>query len=252
MRAMGVTLVLRGDDHLANTPRQLLILEALGLPVPRYGHLPLLLGADGTPLSKRDGAAGLHDLREQGYLPGALCNYLVRLGHACAPDEWLEAGGDARAFRPAAGSRSAARFDEAQLRHWQREAVHGADRRRARWRGWARGSTPLRRRRAQGRVRRRRAWQPAVSRRRRAPGRVVCERTAWPGADAQAAIADAGPSSSRQAADEWASNGGRTSRHWTRAVRAATGRKGAALYQPLRAALTGMHPRARSSRRWSR
>ena len=87
--AMGITLVLRGDDHLANTPRQLLLLEALGMPLPEYGHLPLVLTPSGTPLSKREGAASLTDLRAQGYLPAAICNYLVRLGHACGHDGWL-------------------------------------------------------------------------------------------------------------------------------------------------------------------
>ena len=120
---MGITLVLRGDDHLANTPRQILLLEALGRPAPQYGHLPLLLGASGAPLSKRDGAASLRDLRSQGYLPGALRNYLVRLGHACGHDGWLETAEMPRYFDLARSSRSAAHFDEAQLRHWQREAL---------------------------------------------------------------------------------------------------------------------------------
>jgi glutamyl-tRNA synthetase len=121
--AMGITLVLRGDDHLANTPRQIMLLEALAMPVPRYGHLPLLLGPSGAPLSKREGAASLGDLRAQGYLPGALRNYLVRLGHACPAEGWLETGEMAQHFDLGRSSRSAAHFDEAQLRHWQREAV---------------------------------------------------------------------------------------------------------------------------------
>ncbi len=65
----GVTHLLRGDDHLSNTPRQLLILQALDLPAPRYGHLALLTGEDGAPLSKRHAAQSLRGLREQGYLP---------------------------------------------------------------------------------------------------------------------------------------------------------------------------------------
>src|SRR4029079_3911426 len=84
--AMGITLVLRGDDHLANTPRQLLLLEALDMRQPGYGHLPLVLTPSGSPLSKRDGAASLTDLRDQGYLPGALRNYLLRLGHSIDRD----------------------------------------------------------------------------------------------------------------------------------------------------------------------
>ena len=85
---MAITHVLRGEDHVANTPRQLLLLEALGLPAPAYGHLPLLLGADGAPLSKRRGSASVGDLRDAGYLPEAVSNYLLRLGHAGAPDDW--------------------------------------------------------------------------------------------------------------------------------------------------------------------
>src|SRR5690606_32374546 len=69
---MGVTLVLRGDDHMTNTPRQMLILQALNLPVPRYAHVALLLGMDGAPLSKRHGDTSVRELRERGYLPGAL------------------------------------------------------------------------------------------------------------------------------------------------------------------------------------
>ncbi|MFM7626462.1 MAG: glutamate--tRNA ligase, partial [Gammaproteobacteria bacterium] len=78
----GVTVVLRGEDHLSNTPRQLLIAEALGLRAPAYGHLSLITGADGAPLSKRLGAKTLRELRETGYLPVALVNHLYRLGHS--------------------------------------------------------------------------------------------------------------------------------------------------------------------------
>ena len=77
---MGITHVIRGDDHLNNTPRQINILRALGVEPPRYAHLPMILGEDGQKLSKRHGAASVTDYREQGYLPEALINYLVRLG----------------------------------------------------------------------------------------------------------------------------------------------------------------------------
>ena len=69
---MGITHVLRGEDHLTNTPRQLLVLEALKLRAPTYGHLSLLVGADGSPLSKRHGATSVREFRERGYLPVAL------------------------------------------------------------------------------------------------------------------------------------------------------------------------------------
>ncbi|MFO8152277.1 glutamate--tRNA ligase [Thioalkalivibrio sp.] len=77
---MGISHVIRGDDHLNNTPRQINILKALGVEPPRYGHLPMILGPDGTKLSKRHGAVSVMVYREEGYLPEALLNYLVRLG----------------------------------------------------------------------------------------------------------------------------------------------------------------------------
>ncbi|WP_295884920.1 glutamate--tRNA ligase [uncultured Thiohalocapsa sp.] len=77
---MGITHVIRGDDHVNNTPRQLNILRALGREPPRYAHVPMILGSDGTRLSKRHGAVSVVAYRDQGYLPEALINYLVRLG----------------------------------------------------------------------------------------------------------------------------------------------------------------------------
>ncbi|HEX7117087.1 MAG TPA: glutamate--tRNA ligase [Steroidobacter sp.] len=120
---MGVTLVLRGDDHMTNTPRQILLLEALGLRVPEYAHVALLLGLDGAPLSKRHGAVSLRELRERGYLPGALRNHLVRLGHTTKSDAWLTEEAMLEEFDIARLGRAAAKFDEAQLRHWQKLAV---------------------------------------------------------------------------------------------------------------------------------
>jgi glutamyl-tRNA synthetase len=77
---MGVTHVIRGDDHLNNTPRQINLLRALGAPPPAYAHVPMILGPDGTKLSKRHGAVSVLQYQQQGYLPDALLNYLVRLG----------------------------------------------------------------------------------------------------------------------------------------------------------------------------
>ena len=77
---MGITHVVRGDDHLTNTPRQIPIFEALGFAVPRFGHLPMILGADKTRLSKRHGATSIMAYKDMGYLPDAMVNYLVRLG----------------------------------------------------------------------------------------------------------------------------------------------------------------------------
>ena len=106
---MGITHVLRGEDHLTNTPRQLLVLEALGLRAPTYGHLSLLVGADGAPLSKRHGATSVREFRERGYLPVALANHLFRLGHSSSENGVLAPEHMARAFhrqasRPRAGA----------------------------------------------------------------------------------------------------------------------------------------------------
>lgn len=77
---MHITHVVRGDDHLTNTPRQVPIFQALGYPVPRFGHLPMILGSDKARLSKRHGATSIMAYKDMGYLPDALVNYLVRLG----------------------------------------------------------------------------------------------------------------------------------------------------------------------------
>lgn len=119
----GVTQLLRGDDHLSNTPRQLLILRALDLPVPQYGHLALLTGADGAPLSKRNRAVSLRGLRETGLLPQALLNQLFRLGHSCAHNELLSLDEMAEAFDTTHLQRSPAHFDRSQLLVWQKETA---------------------------------------------------------------------------------------------------------------------------------
>ncbi len=84
---LGITHVIRGDDHVNNTPRQILIYQALGEPLPRYGHLPMILGPDKTRLSKRHGAMSVLEYREMGYLPHALLNALVRVGWSYGDQE---------------------------------------------------------------------------------------------------------------------------------------------------------------------
>lgn len=84
---MGITHVIRGDDHLTNTPRQIPIFRALGYAVPQFGHLPMILGSDKTRLSKRHGATSILAYREMGYLPEAMINYLVRLGWSFGDQE---------------------------------------------------------------------------------------------------------------------------------------------------------------------
>lgn len=120
---MGITDLLRGEDHLANTPRQLLVLRAVALAPPRYGHLPLVLGADGAPLSKRRGDVGLAALREQGVLPAALVNYLARFGHRLEDDTLLSLEDLAARFSTGRLARAGARYDPAQLLHWQHRAL---------------------------------------------------------------------------------------------------------------------------------
>ena len=78
--AMGITHVIRGDDHLSNTPRQVMVYEALGAPVPVFAHISMILGADGKKLSKRHGATSVEEFRDEGYLPDAFVNYLTLLG----------------------------------------------------------------------------------------------------------------------------------------------------------------------------
>ena len=124
---MGVTHVLRGEDHLANTPRQLLLLQALDLPAPRYGHLSLIVGQGGAPLSKREGGGSVKELREEGILPGALLNYMARLGHTYASHALLDLTALAKDFDLARIGHSPAHFDHQQLEHWQGEAVRQAN-----------------------------------------------------------------------------------------------------------------------------
>lgn len=120
---MGVTHVLRGEDHLTNTPRQILILQALGLRVPMYGHISMIVGADGAPLSKRTGSQSVRELRANGYFPLAVVNYLARLGHAYESNGYMSFAELAAAFDVKRLGRSPARHDVNQLVHWQREAV---------------------------------------------------------------------------------------------------------------------------------
>jgi glutamyl-tRNA synthetase len=114
---MGITDVVRGDDHLSNTPKQLLVLAALDHDPPRYAHLPLLHGPDGRKLSKRHGAASVQELRDAGYLPAAVRNYLALLGWGADDDTTLMSTGDlVGRFRVEDVGRAAAIFDERKLR----------------------------------------------------------------------------------------------------------------------------------------
>ncbi len=112
---MGVSHVIRGDDHFTNTARQLQIYHAMGWPEPVFAHLPMILGPDGTKLSKRHGALGVDAYRDMGYLPDAMRNYLLRLGWAHGDDEIISTEQAIEWFDLAGIGKSAARFDFAKL-----------------------------------------------------------------------------------------------------------------------------------------
>jgi glutamyl-tRNA synthetase len=236
---MGVTDVLRGEDHLSNTPRQLLLLRALGLAAPRYGHLPLLLDAGGAPQSKRRGSVTLTQLRNRGYLPAALANYLLRLGHHGAPDGWLDAAEMPRHFDPGRLGRAPAHFDAAQLDHWQREAVLRLDGAAAV--RWLAAELP-----ADWGADRRASFAALLKGNMLLPGDARDWLAVLGGAlpplapDAAQAIAEAGPGFFDAALAGYAETGGDLAALADRLKRS-TGRKGKALFMPLRFALTGRH-----------
>ncbi len=114
---MGITDVIRGDDHLSNTPKQAMVLEALGHAPPRFVHLPLLHGPDGKKLSKRHGAASVQELRDSGYLPSAVRNYLALLGWGTDDDTTIMSTGElVKRFDVSRIGRASAIFDEQKLR----------------------------------------------------------------------------------------------------------------------------------------
>ncbi len=124
---MTVTHVVRGEDHLTNTPRQLLLLDALDLPRPQYAHISMITGSDSSPLSKRHGSLSVASLREAGFLSGAIINFLARMGHYYGHDEYLDLQQLAEQFDSGRLSRAPAAYDDARLLYWQREAVNHAD-----------------------------------------------------------------------------------------------------------------------------
>jgi glutamyl-tRNA synthetase len=123
---MGVTHIIRGDDHLNNAFRQLAIVRAMGWPEPTYAHIPLIHGPDGAKLSKRHGALGVHDYREMGFLPEALFNYLLRLGWGHGDDEIISKEQAIAWFDLPQVGKSPSRFDIKKLEslngHYIREA----------------------------------------------------------------------------------------------------------------------------------
>jgi glutamyl-tRNA synthetase len=124
---MQITHVIRGDDHVNNTPRQINLFRALGYEVPRYAHLPMIHGSDGAKLSKRHGAVSVLEFREMGILPDALLNYLLRLGWSLGDQEIFSRSDMIRLFDIANVSRSAANFDPAKLRWVNQQHIIDAD-----------------------------------------------------------------------------------------------------------------------------
>jgi glutamyl-tRNA synthetase len=125
---MGITHVIRGDDHLNNTPRQMNMLRALGATLPAYAHVPMILGADGAKLSKRHGAVSVLQYQEEGYLPDALLNYLVRLGWSHGDQEVFTREEMIAAFDIAQVGKAASAFNGEKLlwlnqQHMMRDSV---------------------------------------------------------------------------------------------------------------------------------
>ncbi|MAZ44013.1 MAG: glutamate--tRNA ligase [Legionellales bacterium] len=116
---MGVTHAFRGEDHITNTPRQLMLLEALDLKAPTYGHFPIILGMDGKPLSKRNGSQSVVDLRAKGYLPEAILNYVARLGHSYESTDFMTTEDLGKNYQLSRVGTAPAKFDLDQLNYWQ-------------------------------------------------------------------------------------------------------------------------------------
>jgi len=227
--AMGVTHVLRGDDHLTNTPRQLLLLDALRMRRPDYGHVGLLVGVDGAPLSKRHGSTSVSEFRERGFLSDALLNHLFHLGHTGDVEGWVAASDMPAHFRPEHLGRAAARFDEAQLIHWQKETLQ---RMSATEIGeWLGSNQPA----ALIELIRHNVVMPADA----APWTAVVDGDLPPLGDPEKrVIAAAGPGFFAAAADALQESGADL-KMLTTLLKERTGRKGAELFMPLRVALTG-------------
>jgi glutamyl-tRNA synthetase len=196
---------------------------------PGYGHVGLLVGADGAPLSKRHGSTSVQEFRERGFLPAAILNHLVRLGHTSDIEGWLPIADMPAHFRPEHLGRAPARFDESQLAHWQKEAVERMSAAQiGDWLGSGDSAEFVE-------LVRHNVVLPADA----APWRAVVRGDLPPlGRDEQSVIAAAGPEffAAAAAAFEQSSS---DLKQLTKILKERTGRKGADLYMPLRVALTG-------------
>jgi glutamyl-tRNA synthetase len=124
---MEITHVIRGDDHLTNTFRQCMVYDAMGWSRPEFAHIPLIHGADGAKLSKRHGAVGALEFRDQGFLPEAVCNYLLRLGWGHGDEEFVPRERAIELFDLADVGRAASRMDYAKLSHLNGQYIRAAD-----------------------------------------------------------------------------------------------------------------------------
>ena len=124
---MNISHVIRGDDHVNNTPRQINILKALGEPLPKYAHVPIILGTDGERLSKRHGAVSVMQYCDDGYLPEALINYLVRLGWSHGDEEIFSRDQFVNWFDLTSVNRSPAKFNSEKLRWINQHYLKTAD-----------------------------------------------------------------------------------------------------------------------------
>ena len=120
---MDINLVLRGEDHLSNTPRQIALLQSLGLKEPKFCHIALFTGSDGAPLSKRNGSLSLKEMKVMGYLPQAISNYLARVGHVISDNELRSLEELSKEFDLNTISTSPSKFDMDQLNFWQNKSV---------------------------------------------------------------------------------------------------------------------------------
>ena len=224
---MGISQVIRGEDHVANTAVQIQIFQALGCAVPEFAHLPLLVGADGKPLSKRLESLSLRALRGSGIEPMALCGYLAHLGAPVAATGNETLAALAATFEIGGFGRAQPRFDPAELEHLNARVLHHlpfeAVRERLAELGIGQADAAF--------------WktvQPNLG--------TLAEAADWwriLHGRVEAEIAD--PAFCAEAArllpaEPWDEN---TFQAWTGAVKAATGRKGRDLFMPLRLVLTG-------------
>ena len=227
---MGVTHVLRGDDHLTNTPRQLMLLDALKMRRPDYGHVGLLVGVDGAPLSKRHGSTSVHEFRERGFLAAGLLNQLFHLGHTGDVEGWLAPADMPTHFRPEHLGRASARFDEAQLLHWQKETLQRMS--IGEIRTWLGSNAPT----EFLELVRHNIVLPADA----AQWTTVAGGDLPPLAEAEQRIVTAAGPAFFAAAAEALDQSGADLKQLTKLLKERTGRKGAELFMPLRVALTGL------------